>query len=217
MTTLRLLALTILPILVLGCASTDRAYEATAPEGVVVNSEAGDLTDPEAYLLTVMQEKGLPIPDSISIQQFDNLLGGVNHLTAPWTVKLDSRRTRYPNIKIPRSYPYLFAQTHKPSEEKLFPAYVLAHETAHIHGPRLNPDMGRPAFGLHPESDEVQAEILALLYMRMAFGTTRRDLGYPAKVNHPHIPDAVVNTLVWKYCVIVSKTEAWDASLNCQR
>jgi len=191
---------------------------AKAPGEVAVNDEAGGLTSQEAYLLSGLKQAGVLLPDSISIQRLDALLGSVERIAAPRTVKLAERRTDYPDLNIPQSYPYLFGRDEKPAVESgLFGAYVLAHEIGHIHGPRLNPEMGRPALGLSPQSDEVQADILALLYMRRVFGVSREDLGYPATVSHPHISDPAVKTLVWKYCLIVNKTESWGASLDCQR
>lgn len=206
-----LLSFLLLAALLVGCTSTKEAP--TLPASVSANEEAGPVFDTEKRLYARLDELGVLVPDSVVVVKDTVAHGWVDHWNAPETVHLTTNRARYPDAEIPGDFPYLFGRTKMP-DAKTFRAYVAAHELAHIHGPRLKAEMGRPALGVDKRTQEVQAEILALVLMHAAYGATREDLGYPASIDYPFIPEQPVATLQRQYCYIVNRT--WQAELDCK-
>lgn len=199
---------------VTGCSapqnSTDPA--ATLPPGVSLNAQAGSLSPAETGLLAELDDAGVPVPDSIVTVQDTLAHGYVDPFEAPRTIHLTTERTQYPDAEIPDAFPYLFARVQRPDAET-FRRYVLAHELAHVLAPRLEAEMGRPALGVDRRTTEVQADILALVLLRAAGGETLASLGYPARVEYPHIRSQTTRALERQYCVIVEAS--WEAELDC--
>ena len=207
-----LLLLTLLFVLSMGCASSNQSTVET-PTDMTVNEKAGPLFDEEKELFSALEDHGILIPDSIVVVKDSLTHGFVKRMAAPNTIHLTTVRAEYPDAEIPRDFPYLYGRTHKP-KQGVFRKYVAAHELAHIHGPRLKAELGRPALGLDTRTDEIQSDILALVLLDLVYGLSYEDLGYPAKVDYPHLPDKTVPTLQRKYCIIVQKT--WDVeAMNC--
>jgi hypothetical protein len=190
-----------------GCATTEQSTLE-----VPIYEKSGPVTGPERALLAGLKEQGIPLPDSVVIVKDTVAHGYVDHWGAPGTVHLTTAR-RGSDVKIASDFPYLFGRTGRPPEEVRL-AHVIAHETAHVHGPYLNAEMGRPALGVSTKTSEVQAEILALVYLDLVMGLGRSELGYPAKVEYPFVPDKSVRALKRQYCFIVKKT--WSVEgLRC--
>jgi len=199
-----------------GCSAAQNASvpTPTLPQGVAVHAQAGELSQSETRLLAELEAAGVPVPDSIAIVADTLAHGWVDPFTAPNTIHLTTERTRYPDAEIPDAFPYLFARTQRPDAET-FRRYVVAHELAHVLAPRLEAEMGRPALGVDTRTTEVQADILALVLLRAAGGETLASLGYPDRVEYPHIPSQTTRALGRKYCVIVEAS--WEAELDCYK
>lgn len=198
-----------------GCAGPGQTQAAQKPEGMAVNEQEGDVFREELEVYSSLESRGIMIPDSVVVIEADIFHGYVDRIGAPRTVHLGTLREGYPSVDIPEGYPYLFARNASP-DESLFRKYVAVHELAHVQAAHLNAEMGRPALGLDSKSGEVQADILALVYLNHLYGTTREDLGYPAEVNYPMIPNKSVRSLQRLYCHIVKET--WDVTrMDCER
>jgi hypothetical protein len=201
--------------LFIGAADTAWSQPAEKPAGIAVNEEGGEVFVEELRAYRALDSLGIMTPDSIVVIDDDIYHGYVDRIGAPRTVHLGTLRAQYPDVELPDGFPYLFARTGKPTK-KTFRRYVAVHELVHVQAAHLNAEMGRPAKGLHTESNEVQADILALVYLNHLYGTTREDLGYPAKVNYPMIPNKSVRSLQRMYCHIVKTT--WSVSeMQCAR
>lgn len=205
-------------LLLFGCSAAQKAQESqpTALEATAVNEKAGPVFDVEKRLYADLDDMGILVPDSVVVVEDTLAHGWVSHLEAPRTVHLTTRRADYPDAKIPDKFPYLFDRnTDTAPDSSIFRAYVAAHELAHIQGPRLKAEMGRPALGVDRRTQEVQADIVALVLLHQASGLTYKDLGYPARIDYPHVPDKTVRSLQRKYCVIIRET--WDVqNMDCR-
>jgi hypothetical protein len=197
-----------------GCSAPQTGSDPapTLPQGVAVNAQAGELSPPETRLLAELNAAGIPVPDSIVIVADTLAHGWVDPFTAPNTIHLTTERMRYPNAEIPEGFPYLLGRTQRPDAET-FRRYVLAHEIAHILAPRLEAEMGRPALGVDTRTTEVQADILARVLLRAAQEDRLAPLGYPDRVEYPHIRSQTTDALQRQYCVIVEAS--WEAELDC--
>lgn len=191
-------------------------HSATAqPASVAVYEKGGELTSQEIRLLEEMDHRGIELPDSIVVLKATHGRHGyVQPLVSKTTVHLTTLRRAYPDTELPSSFPYLMGRGDGQVSDSLFPAYVLAHEIGHVHDSKLMAEAGRPAYGLHARSHETQAEILAAVYMDMAFGVGWKDLGFPAKIDYPLGKDKTVPRLDRQYCLMVNKT--WSAELSCK-
>lgn len=198
--------------LAMGCSTTQKA-KVSVPDGTVINEKEGPVFNPERRLISALSEKGIMVPDSVVTVQDTISHGYVRRIQAPNTIHLTTYREKYPSVEIVDHFPYLFGRTAQP-KKKLYRAWIAAHEIAHIHGPRLDAEMGRPALGVDVRTEEVQAEILALVYMNVAYGVTYEDLGYPASVDYPVVPNKSTVALQRIYCHIVQETHDVQG-MNC--
>lgn len=179
------------------------------------HEKEGPVLSEERETMSALNARGILTPDSVVVLKGTegSAHGYVDHMISPPTVHLTTNRTRYPDAEIPREHPYLFGRTHLPSKE-IFRRYVIVHETAHVQSSMLNAEMGRPALGLRPNTDETQADILALVYMDLLYDINAEDLGYPEQIEYDFIPNKSVTALKRQYCYIVKKT--WSVrKLNC--
>lgn len=185
-------------------------------EGVVVKN--GPLTENEEKLLRQTRERMIPLPDTIVIKNFaPNNTRGYVKIMKPHTVYLTPTRGKHPNVSTPPG-PYLYGTTYSPTPSDTSFPFTLAHEMAHVLGPRLDADLGRPAFGMAAQTQETQAEIIGLVLMDLAFETTPGELGFPKKVDYPSdgIRSKPVSRLQYQYCVIIKET--WRLTgLICRR
>lgn len=190
---------------------------AAQPSSVAVNDLGGTLSPTEKTLLARLDSAGVPVPDSIVIvaDTTDGLHGWHRPLRAPNTLHLANERFTHPNVDTTERFPYLFGRKHVPPSDVPPHVHVLAHEWAHMLGPRLNVRMGRPAFGRLSSTQEVQAEILGLVLGRIAFNYDHRDLGFPSKIQYPFDKDKLTERLRWQYCLMTQNT--WDVEMNCTR
>lgn len=190
--------------LVAGCGS--------GPD-MAVNEKGGKLFDAEMELYADLGDMGILTPDSVVVVEDTTAHGWIDHIGAPRTVHLSTLRGKYPTADTPKQFPYLYGRNRETSKE-VFRAYVAAHELAHIHGPRLKAEMGRPALGVDRRTQEVQADIIALVLLHQTKGLTHKDLGYPLQIEYPHIPNQTVPALQRQYCYIVKET--WDVQeMSC--
>lgn len=202
-------------IVLAGCSAGNRATDAPGPTDMAINEKDGPVFEEEQRVYADLKELGVMVPDSVVVIQDEIFHGYVDRINAPRTVHLGTQRAKYPDTEIGNKFPYLFARMEKPSQS-VFRKYVAVHELAHVQAAHLNAEMGRPAKGLHTRSNETQADIIALVYLNHLYGLTYEDLGYPAKVDYPMIPDKPVPSLHRLYCHIVKST--WNVEeMTCQR
>jgi len=122
----------------------------------------------------------------------------------PNTIYLSPKRGLPPNHTDP-DYPYMMGENHAEVGTVSPQAFVLAHEMAHVLAPKLKPELGRPALGLMAGTQEIEAEIIGLVLMEIAFGSTADEFGFPDMVEYksPNVRDKPVNRLRWQYCKII--------------
>lgn len=181
----------------------------------VINEQDGPLTTSEHALLDSLDRHGIPTPDSIVVlADTVGTHGYVDHIGAPRTVHLTTTRMEHPDADTLEGFPYLFGVETTTYSETPAQVHILAHEIAHLLSTHLDAEMGRPALGIHLGTSEIQAEILGLVFMNLAFGMTADQLGFPTTVEYPFIQNKSVKTLQRQYCYITKKTWSVDA-LDC--
>lgn len=187
---------------------------------VHIQETAGRLTTAEKVLLIRLHQEMIPLPDTIKVVEPPEVrshdLGWVS-MWEPWTIYLTERRNDNPNV---RDIPYGYLLGREPIKESPVPPQtsVLAHEIGHLLMPKVSGDLGRPAFGIQPATQEIQAEIVAYALMNIAFKTTREELGFPEMVEYAAegLPDKSTEILRWQYCHII-KTQWTLTDLECPR
>ncbi len=182
--------------------------------GVYVHEKAGQLSSAEEALLRRLHAKMIPLPDTIRVRK-DSVHYGVYSPLGGEIVFLSTDRFRAPN-SLSRTAPYLFGRTDAsaPKAPTAPPRYThtLAHEISHHLGAHLAANEPRPAWGTTrsmssvTRAREVEAEIIAAVLQRVAFGTHLSTLGYPTSVAIPGVGMRSTRALVQDYRGIIADT-----------
>lgn len=204
-----------------GCGNTNKVtttqdkIDKEKPHNVVLKNEGGKITPYEELLLRRLNAALIPLPDTIIFTDSDKNGKGWVKIWKPNTVYLSTDRHIIPH-ETPRSTGYLYGVEKYKTSNIPVQTHVLAHEIGHIIGPKLDAELGRPAFGLSANTQETQAEIIGLVLMDIAFGTTAQELGFPKVVEYeaPSIKDKSVKTLKRQYCHLI-KSSFKLTKLNC--
>jgi len=190
----------------------DSSPDARTVAGVYVHEKAGALSQAEEALLRHLQDKMIPLPDTVRIRR-DSVHYGVYSIQE--VVYLSTDRFRAPD-SLSRAAPYLFGRVEASGtvEVTALPRYThtLAHEVAHFLGTRLATSNPRPVWGTARSLDgarrarEIEAEIIAAILQREAFGTRLSALGYPRSVSIRGVGRRSTRALVQEYRGIIADT-----------
>lgn len=182
--------------------------------GVHVYEEAGILSAQEELLLRHLAGTMIPLPDTVRIR-VDSVHYGVYSPIKGQIVLLSKDRFRAPN-ELDRTEPYLYgrAPATRTSVGVLSPKYThtLAHEIAHYLEPQLETPAPRPTWGTarsmreRRRALEIEAELIAAVLERMAFGMRLSDLGYPDSVHVTGVGPQSTRALTREYHSIITDT-----------
>lgn len=203
-------------IILTGCSTTTKVTKKNKSDhGVNLVNKGDSITVYEELLLRRLDDALIPLPEKIVFTDKASNGKGWVKIWNPNTIYLSTDRHEIP-YNTPESTGYLYGVKNYKSSEIPIQTHVLAHEIGHVLGPKLDAELGRPAFGLNSNTHETQAEIIGLVLMDIAFGTTADQLGFPDVVKYeaPSIKNKSVKTLKRQYCHIIKST--WKLSkLNC--
>lgn len=187
--------------------------------GTVVVEDADQLMPDERRLLKQLDRKMIPAADTIKLVDSgqNNNRGWVNRMN-PSTIHLSPRRRIHADATEPKRPYFMGKDPLVPQDKVRHQTHVLAHEIAHVLAPKLKADVGRPALGLLPTTQETQAEIIGLVLMEIAFGVAPEELGFPSEISYAAdaIKDKSTARLRRQYCQIIKTT--WRLTgLKCTR
>lgn len=207
-------------ILLFGCSKANAQIPTPSANtaGVEVTEKVDALTWSEKDFLLRMVEVGIPVPDKIIIETGpEGVNGWVNHMEGD-VIHLTPLRRSDPNAINPE-WPYVMG------DRKVYPngmvraqTFVLAHELGHLLAPHLKAELGRPALGVVTKTTELQAEIIGMVLMNIAYGVTPEQMGFPKVIEYQadHVQDKRTTQLVWRYCKIFKST--WHLpNVQCSR